>query len=99
MCWTGTDLQRIFPPGRVVLINTGQGNLAIQTEVHVGFLSLPCQPQAPSLFWLQSQPAGLLQLLFIYLFIFIALRFWLRMILGSLGNKDKSDLPCIPRAA
>lgn len=34
---------------------------------------------------------------FFFFFFLIALRFWLRIILGSLENKDKSDLPCIPK--
>lgn len=51
---------------------------------------------SPSPFWCQPPPAGLSQLLFFFFFL-IALRFWLRIILGSLENKDKSDLPCIPK--
>lgn len=32
-----------------------------------------------------------------FFFFLIALKFWLRIIVGSIENKDKSDFPCIPK--
>lgn len=90
-----TDPPRVFLLSPVVVIDTGRSSLIVQTEVGVEFRS-PRDSPKPRV----RAGSGLIQLrLFIYLFIWIALRFWLRMSLGSLETEDKSDFPCIPRAA
>ena len=60
------------------------------SEVQTGLLS----PLVSSKPYVHSG-SGLIQLLFCCFL--IALKFWLRIILGSIENKDKSDFPCIPK--
>ena len=57
--------------------------------MQTGLLSGHGQLQALSPFWLWPHPAAF--------FFLIALKFWLRIIVGSIENKDKSDFPCIPK--
>ena len=60
------------------------------SEVQTGLLS-PLVSSKPCV----HSGSGLIQLLFCCFL--IALKFWLRIILGSIENKDKSDFPCIPK--
>lgn len=75
-------------PSAALWLFCGQSELITQ-RCKQGF----CQVMVSSKPWVHSG-SGLIRLLFFFL---IALKFWLRIIVGSIENKDKSDFPCIPK--
>ena len=83
-----TDPAKIFPLSRVVIVNVAKASSLLRGANRASVSLVSSKPCVHS-------GSGLVQLLFF--FFLIALKFWLRIILGSIENKDKSDFPCIPK--
>ena len=86
------DSAKIFPLSRVVIVNAAKASSLLRGANRASVTS--CSAPSPESILALASSGWVVSAAFFFL---IALKFWLRIILGSIDNEDKSDFPCIPQ--